>query len=292
MSFDSKTDEKYVEEVNKWHEGRLKALKVDDGWLTLCGLFWLDDGPNTMGKGTASKVQLPCGPASAGAVVYDSKTETVKLVVKEEAGIIVDGKHVVGECAIETDHKFRPTIVRIKDTQVSFTAIKRATKMGIRVKDNNSAVKTGFTTIERFPTNAKWRLQARYQAFPERKTLNIINAVGLPDPQVAPGSVHFEVNGAQLSLDVIDEDPNSDQFWIIFKDLTNGKETYGMRYLYIQRPAANSTATVVDFNRAYNPPCCFTDYATCAVPPKQNRLNVRIEAGEKNYGDHDDHSNL
>jgi len=166
---------------------------------------------------------------------------------------------------------------------VSFFVIHRDTKLGVRIKDKEAKTLKEFKGMEYFPINDKYRVRAEFRPFESPRVVEVTNAYGLREQLRVPGALHFELDGQQLSLLAVDEDGEPDNYWILFKDLTNGVETYGMRYLYCKRPATGTNFTEIDFNKSYNPPCALTPFATCALPPKENRLSVRIEAGELAY---------
>jgi len=159
--------------------------------------------------------------------------------------------------------------------------IKRGDRYGIRLKDPDSQYRREFHGIEYFPADERYRVTARFVA--ERRTIPILNILGQTEPSECPGYVVFRLNGQELRLYPILEEPGAKQLFYIFRDQTTGKETYGAgRFLYSDLPQDGQVT--LDFNKAYNPPCAFTPYATCPLPPKENHLAVRIEAGEKKYG--------
>jgi len=246
----------------------------------------LSEGTNNFGSSDTNPIVLPvnkCAPIN-GSVILES-SGGLRLVYSsskeaKEYPLYVDGKSVDDHgVVIVSDEKQSPTLINIgKDAILSFTVIKRAEKIGVRAKDKQADSFIHFKGIDSFPISLKWRIKAKYVPHEKPKALQITNVMGLSDPQQSSGYLTFDVDGKSYSLDAIDEDDES-EWWIIFKDLTNGKETYGMRYLYV--PRGDGKNTYIDFNKCYNPPCAFTPYATCPVPPQQNRLKLRVEAGEK-----------
>lgn len=277
--------------VNAWKDLRFKRLHHDDGWLTLCGLDWLQIGDNKVGSDESCGVRLPANcPANAGTLVL-KEDETIQLVPAAGVPFTADGTSVPSTgMEIKSDAKGSATVVSVPNTlggspTVSFFVIKRDTKIGVRMKDKKNPVYTGFTSLEYFPISDHWAIPAVYKPHVAgEKVLPTVNMYGLSDPQRSPGLIEFTHDGKVYTLDVVDEDGEPDRFFILFKDLTCGKESYGMRYMYCDRPAPGSTSTIIDFNQSYSPPCCFTPYATCAIPPKQNHLPFRVTAGEKMYG--------
>ncbi len=165
---------------------------------------------------------------------------------------------------------------------VRFYLIQRGERVGVRVKDSRNPALLAFHGIDSYPVDLKWRFDARFDAYPAGKTIAVPNILGSVEQQKSPGAVVFVMGARELRIDAVTESGTEDLF-LIFGDQTNGVETYGGgRFLYAAPPDKNGRV-VLDFNKAYNPPCVFTPYATCPLPPKQNRLPIRVEAGEKNY---------
>jgi uncharacterized protein (DUF1684 family) len=253
-------------EMAKWRERRLASLKGDDGWLTLVGLQWLNDGKN--------KIE---NPANGGTVVLQNGAVTLM----PSPSLTIDGKPVTAPTLLVDDTNDKgPTVV--SSGTVHFYVIKRAPKFGLRVKDTNSPARTHFLGLDNFPVAPRWRVEARFEPFNPPRHVAITNVLGMTSDEVAPGLLVFTVGGKEYKLQPILEQGTKDYF-IIFKDRTSGKETYAAaRYVYAPPPDKNGM-TVIDFNKAYNPPCAFTPFATCPLPPPQNRLPLRVEAGEKKY---------
>ena len=253
-------------EMTKWRERRLARLKSDDGWLTLAGLQWLNDGEN--------KIE---NPANGGKVVLQNGVVTLM----PSPSLTIDGKPVTAPTPLVDDTNDKgPTIV--SSGTVHFHVIKRAPKFALRVKDTNSPARTHFLGLDDFPVAPQWRVEARFEPFNPPRHVAITNVLGMTSDEVAPGLLAFTVDGKEYKLEPILEQGEKDYF-IIFKDATSGKETYAAaRYVYAP-PTDKNGMTVIDFNKAYNPPCAFTPFATCPLPPPQNRLPLRIEAGEKKY---------
>ena len=168
---------------------------------------------------------------------------------------------------------------------LSFFAIRRGDRLGVRVKDSEAATLKAFHGLDYFPLEPKWKLVARFEAAAEPKEIPIPNALGFDEPILSPGHVVFTLDGVEHRLLALD-DTGDGRLFLVFGDKTNGRETYGGgRFLYTDPPQGGRVE--LDFNRAYNPPCVFTPYATCPLPPRENRLPMRIEAGEKSFAGHD-----
>jgi uncharacterized protein len=269
-------------DIEAWRERRFASLKREDGWLTLVGLSWLEQGENAVGSDPKSRVVLPAGkaPARLGTITLTGKEAAFSAASGEN--VELDGKRV-SSAALKTDTSGEPTVLR--RGPLRFYLIDRAGKIGVRVKDSESAALKTFHGIDAFPVDLRWRVDARVERHDPPREIPVPNVLGAIYPEKSPATLVFDVRGKTYRLDAVDEEGTTDWF-VIFGDQTNGRETYGGgRFLYVTPPASGATA-VVDFNKAYNPPCVFSPYATCPLPPPQNKLAVRIEAGEKNFGDH------
>ena len=263
----------------EWRDARAKSINRPNGWLTLVGLAWLKPGENTFGSDPEGAVVLPEGkaPKRAGVLVLSDGKVTVKAA--PDAGVMLDGKPV-GERVLRDDMSETTDVLKIGD--VSFYVIKRRDRFGVRIKDANSPVRANFKGLDYFAADPKWRVTATFVPYDAPRKVEIPNVMGGSDTMEAPGQVKFTVDGHDYTLEPVVEDPKEPSLWFIFKDATSAKETYGGgRFLYSGMPEGGKV--VVDFNQAYNPPCAFTPYATCPLPPKQNWLPVRVEAGEKAY---------
>jgi uncharacterized protein len=272
-------DEAYRAEVRKWREDRETRLKADDpGWLILAGLFWLKDGPNGFGTDPAGDIVLPDGSAPAKAGVFELKEGQVTVSLLPGASGRVGGKPVSAATAMHADSsdvlEMGALILKVID---------RGGRLGIRLKDKNSAVRKGFTGLKWFDIREDYRVEARWVSYPQPKPVKVPNVLGQTESMPSPGYAEFTLNGKPVRVDGVLEDPHAEQLFFILRDQTSGKETYGAgRFLYADLPKAGKV--VLDFNKAYNPPCAFTPYATCPLPPPQNWMPVRVEAGEMAYG--------
>ncbi|MGH9457456.1 MAG: DUF1684 domain-containing protein [Thermoanaerobaculia bacterium] len=271
--------EEYRQEIASWQENRAKGLTRETGWLTLTGLFWLEEGENSVGSAPDADVRLPEDKAlpSVGRLVL--REGEVTLVSAPDSGVVVDGQPVTS-VAMQPDVSGEPTIAEVGPVQ--FYVIHRGDRIGVRVRDREHPARTTFAGLDYFPIDPEWRVTARLEPYDPPKQIPIQNIVGIVEPLPSPGALVFEVDGKEYRLDPILEE-GSDELFVIFADQTSGKETYPAgRYMYAAVPGPDGT-TVLDFNKAYNPPCAFTEFATCPLPPRQNRLDVRIDAGEKVY---------
>jgi uncharacterized protein (DUF1684 family) len=273
-------DEAYRAEVEEWRAQREARLRSDSGWLTLAGLFWLEEGPNRFGTDPSGDIVLPEGsaPAHAGTFVFEKGQTALRLASGVEGR--VGGRTVAGPHLMKPDTTGRPDVLQIG--ALSLYVIERGDRYGIRVKDKNSPARRDFRGLEWFDVDETWRIEARWASYPTPRPLKVPNVLGEVTAMPSPGRAEFEIDGQVLHLDGVLEDPTSVSLFFILRDQTSGKQTYGSgRFLYADLPKKGRI--VLDFNKAYSPPCAFTAYATCPLPPRQNWLPVAIEAGEKDY---------
>jgi uncharacterized protein (DUF1684 family) len=258
--------------VEAWRRERYAALRRDIGWLTLAGLGWLKEGVNRIGADADNDVVLPSGPPHAG---------TVSVT---DAGVRADGQFThqgrpAEDLALVNDQQGEPTMLELGPLRLC--VIERGGNLAIRTWDTEAAARRGFTGIDHWPVDLAWRLDARFEPTRER-TVPVPDVLGTVEDEPSPGEVAFEVDGVTHRLQALEGGPRG-ELWLVFGDATNGHETYkGGRFLYTAAPDADGRV-VVDFNRAYNPPCVFSPYATCPLPWPENRLPIRIEAGERSY---------
>lgn len=266
----------YPDEIKTWREQRTERLTAPEGWLSLVGLHWLDKGTHSIGSAADNDIVLSIGPPKLGSVTLDGAIVTLALAEGVEASI---GDTAARTAPLVADSSGSPTVVRIGQT--SFSLIERSGRYGLRVRDPQAKSRSGFVGIDYFEIDPAWRFEARFEAHPAGRTIDIVNVLDMLEPTKNPGVVVFEKNGKQYRLEALD-DTGDGQLFLIFADRTNGKTTYGPgRFLYAPPPVDGKT--VVDFNRAYNPPCAFSAYSTCPLPPPENRMDVAVQAGEKKY---------
>jgi uncharacterized protein (DUF1684 family) len=273
-------DHAYERDIQKWQSERLASLTKDDGWLTLAGLYWLNEGENKFGGDSKNVVVLPKdkAPGVAGSLFLEKGQ--VRLVAQPRVEITADGKPVTALDLKDDNDDNGPTILKLSSLLIN--VVKRGERIGVRVKDTESQTRREFKGLEYFPINPKWRIEARFEPYQPPKTIPITNVLSMTDDEISPGALVFEIDGKSYRIDPILEKGETDLF-VMIADQTTGKETYGAgRYLYV-KPADANGKVVIDFNKAYSPPCAFTNFATCPLPPQQNRLALRIDAGEKKY---------
>ena len=273
----------YQRTLTEWRAQREAKLKADDGWLTVVGLTWLKEGENRVGSNPTFEVQLP---KSAPDRVGTLTVKAGKVRFRPDKGVAVT---MNGAPAVESDLK--PDVDahydRLAVGRVKFFIIKREDKLGVRIKDNDSVARREFTGLKWYPPDASWRVQAKFVPWDKPHAVTFDTAVGVKETDESPGYVTFQRAGKEYRLEPVVDD---NELWFVMRDQTSGKTTYGAsRFLYAAMPkdGVKRAGTVeIDFNRAENPPCVFTDFATCPLPPPQNRLPLAVTAGEQMYGKH------
>jgi uncharacterized protein len=267
----------YKTQIEQWHARRVEALTSDSGWLTVAGLFWLKEGRNTVGAGAGNQILLPKGSAPDKLGVFEFHNGATTFEPAPGADVSVDGKPAVAS-PLKSDASGAPDVIQIRD--LTMYVIQRGKRFGIRLKDKNSKMRDEFTEIKYFPIDERYRVKAKFVPYHPPKMIPVPDILGETSNEPSPGYAEFTLNGHACRLDPVAE---GDVLFYIFKDLTSGKETYPPgRFLYADLP--KNGEVILDFNKAYNPPCAFTPYATCPLPPPENHLPIRIEAGELRYG--------
>ena len=275
----------YQREIETWRAERVAKLTAPDGWITLVGLHFLKDGANTLGAAKGNDIVLPKGPARLGTVRWAGGK--VVLEVEPGAEVRVDGR-IARRAELKWDENppNKPTLVTCGS--LTFFAIERGGRKALRVKDSESPRRTHFLGLDYFPIDSSWRIEARWERFEKSRLMPVTNMLGQTAPEPIPGQAVFERGGQTYKLLPIDEGRDSPLFFVI-SDLTSGKETYpACRFVYVEWPKEGVDTIMLDFNHAENPPCAFTPFATCPLPPKENRLPFAVPVGEKNYrGSHE-----
>jgi uncharacterized protein len=270
----------HKKEIEKWQSDRLAGLKKEDGWLTLVGLFWLNEGENKFGSDSSNVVVLPKERSPGVAGWLTLQQGRVQLKTSPGVEITSGGKPVTSMDLKDDNDDSGPTVLKLGTLIIN--VVKRGERIGVRVKDIESQTRREFKGLEYYPIDPKWRIEARFEPSQPQKKIPITNVLSMTDDETSPGALAFDVGGKTYRIDPILEKGETDYF-VMIADGTTGNETYGAgRYLYVSPPDA-SGKVVIDFNKAYSPPCAFTNFATCPLPPPQNHLPFRIEAGEKKY---------
>ncbi|MBK8023175.1 MAG: DUF1684 domain-containing protein [Chloroflexi bacterium] len=266
----------YVSAIQTWREEQEALLRAEDGWLTVVGLFWLREGENTLGSDTACDVVLPARfPARLGVMTLDGR-EICLRVTADDPPVLVEGESR-REAVLRYGPPQTPTQVQIEC--VTLFVIPRGDRLAVRMRDAESEARRTFTGRQWFEVDPAFCVNARFFPHPGGRSLEVETAIGTSVRLSNPGAVSFEWAGGQHRLEAFEGDPD-DELWFIFRDATSGQSTYGAgRFLYATLRADGSVD--LDFNKAESPPCAFTPYATCPLPPKENVLPISITAGER-----------
>ncbi len=265
----------YEHELAEWRGQRVATLKGPDGWLNLAGLYWLEEGPNSFGASADNDLVAPAGSApKLGEFLVDNGTVTFRT---EPGADVFLGESPVTETLLVDDQEKEATL--LTSGSLAWTVIRRMDRLGVRLRDYDHPAVTSFAGIETYAADLDWRIEARFEPYAEPRKIRVATVVeGLGWEPTVPGTLEFEAHGQALSLEAYRSD---DEFFIVFADATSGDTTYPAgRYLAADLPTAEGT-TILDFNKAYNPPCVFSEYATCPLATPRNRLPVAVEAGEK-----------
>jgi uncharacterized protein len=267
----------YTKAIEKWRSDKETNLRKETGWLTVAGLFWLKEGINTVGAGENFNVRLTDNfkQGKFGEIEFKDG----KAILKVETGVEAqsEGKNI-STVDLVSDENGKPTEIRTGSQ--TFYLIKREERFGIRLKDSNSEARRNFKGQHWFPVDVSYKVIARFEAFPEPKEIMVPNVLGGNFKMKSPGVLKFSLQGKEYSLQPVDEGDGT--LFIIFREKSSENETYKSgRFLYADKPG-NGEATL-DFNKAENPPCAFTPFATCPLPPPGNSLDAEIKAGEKRY---------
>ena len=263
-----------------WRDRRVERLLAPDGWASLTGLHWIEPGAHRVGSDTDNGIRLEMGPEHLG--LLRNEDGRVVFTPEDPAAVTLDGAPMAGPAPLATDaDDGGPSVVGFDEGRGQATVIVRNDRLALRVRHADAPTRTGFAGLAYWPGGRDWIVQARFEPHPEGRTIPVANIIGAFDEMANPGVLVFERDGREHRIEALDE--GGDELFLIFADRTSGHGSYSAgRYLYVPRPGADGLVPV-DFNRAYNPPCAFTAFATCPLPPPENRLDLAITAGEKAY---------
>jgi hypothetical protein len=265
------------QQIESWRQKRVARLTAPTGWLSLIGLEWLKEGKNTLGSAKDNSVVQAKWPAHLGMITLDHGKATVEL--QPDSGATIDGAKRT-QAAMLDDTNPKPTVVA--SDSVMFYVVQRGDRWALRIKDSESPTRKQFVGIDYFDIDPGWRVEAKWEAYDPPREIEEPNILGEIDKVIVPGAAVFEHGGKTFRVEPVIETPGDTELFLVFADRTSGKETYGAaRFVYTEPPKDGKV--VLDFNKAYNPPCAFTPFATCPLPTQQNRLDTRVTAGEKKY---------
>lgn len=273
------SDRPYIQKVNDWHQDRINSLKQEDSWLSLAGLYKISDGKHSLGSDSTNDIIFPGDtPPQIGTITRRDSSFYLK---------VTEGVEVLHDSTTTYEMEWAPGAenepVVFRHHSFIWYIIERRGTYYIRLKNTDHPNFASFEGIKRFPVSKNWRIRATFKPFDSPRAISIPDVLGEVYQDSLYGMLEFEIDGRQYSLAPLGHPKKDEEFFIIFGDKTNGQSTYsGGRYLYISTPNRNGI-TYIDFNKAYNPPCVFTSFATCPLPPSQNRLEVKVTAGEKMY---------
>lgn len=258
-------DPGWLAALETYRAERLERLQAADGWLTLVALHWLEPGTTRFGPDPRADLVLP---AVEGELHYVDGE--VRLDGPEPRMLWSDGE---------------APVVRVG--RLSFVVLERDGRLALRVKDPESPTRLEFAGLDYFEADPAFRVEARFEPYDEPREVDVPTAAGTTSRMLMPGTVEFRLGGESISLQAFVEELGDDELFLIFRDATSGKESYAAaRYLYAAR---DGERVDLDFNRAYNPPCAFTTFATCPLPPRQNWMSIPIRAGERRYESAESH---
>jgi uncharacterized protein (DUF1684 family) len=277
--------EQLEREVLAWRAARVARLTAPDGWLSLVGKDWLAQGSQRIGSAPDAAVMLPAGKAPEQFGELELSQGVVRFTPARagQARIQRAGSQqtepVTGTIELATDA--RGPADRLWSGEIAIEIMERSGTFAARVRDRESSARLQFPGIEYYPIRAEWRVRARLERYTPERSLKLLYETGAEQPYVVPGAAVFEVDGVEYRIDPVFEGGRA-RLFVLFADATNRTETYGAgRFLYAPWPQHHGDEVILDFNQAFSPPCAFTPYAVCPLPPAQNRLPLAIEAGEK-----------
>jgi uncharacterized protein len=277
----SAAEVQYQSEESLWRKQRQENLTKPDGWASLIGLHWLSLPSHFVGSSARSGIRIAIGPESLG--MFQRKGTRVFFTPERGLALTLDDKPFKGRVELKDDSNgSTPTVLGFDEGKGKLTVIERGGNRGLRVKHADAPTRTQFQALDYWPANRDWRVEATFLPHPAGTVLPIATIIGTTENTPNPGALEFQREGKTYRIEALDQ--GEDTLSLIIADRTSGHESYGAgRYLDVPRPDAKGKV-MIDFNRAYNPPCAFTPFATCPLPPNQNRLDLAITAGEKRYG--------
>lgn len=268
--------QQYSESIIKWRAQREASISAPYGWLSTAGLFWLQQGENPLGSNPTDPIHLPLNAGSAEQGSFFLEGDQVRLVSLPGCDVFMDGERIrAAQIHFEDDSS-----PEIRIGELKLFVIRRGSRYGVRIFNPQNPGRLAFSGLNWFPVSEEYVFQADFKPFHAMRKIQIVNVLGDLEEMDSPGLLELTLQDRPCNLlPVLSGDR---RFWLIFRDRTNGSDTYpGGRFLMVDEPIEGKT--VVDFNKAYNPPCAYTEFATCPLPPPENRIDFPINAGEKKY---------
>ncbi len=267
------------ESIMQWRKQRIAHLTRNDSWLSLAGLFWLKPGENRFGFNPKDDIRFPDSTRTEHLGRFVLENGRVRVVLETHLPVTINGAHLKTSI-LRSDVEGKPTHMELG--RYLWYVIKRGERFGIRLKDRQNEAIKNFKGLDYFPISSQWKVEARLIPYDPPRKVAVPTVLGTKALATSPGELEFTLSGRKLRLQTLAASQR-DTLFIIFGDATNGNETYGAgRFLEVP-PIDAQGRTIIDFNKAYNPPCAFTPYATCPLPPAMNILPVAVKAGEKMY---------
>ncbi|MGH8078986.1 MAG: DUF1684 domain-containing protein [Lysobacter sp.] len=263
-----------------WREQRRDSLLKPDGWTSLIGLHPIDPGSHYFGSDPDNGIRLSMGPEHIGLISLDK--DRLRFVPEKGQELTFNEQPLNGGVnLLADDYPAGPSKIGFDQGKGLLTVIERGDRYFLRVRHADAPARVAFKGIDYWPAQEDWKLTAKFVAHPAGQTIDVANIIGSIEPTPNPGAIEFEREGQTYRIEALDQ--GGDELMLVFADRTSGHTSYSAgRFLDVARPNLQGKVTV-DFNKAYNPPCAFTAFATCPLPPEANRLNLEITAGEKTY---------
>jgi len=271
----------YVDAIQQWRDGVEKSLRRDNGWLTLAGRFIMKPGVNTFGTASTNDIVFPAelkgsGPDVIGTITVDAQKKTVTLKLNDGVTMASEGKPFSGERVLQHTADKRDWVSL---GRISMHVIARDGRYVLRLADNESLVRKNFPGRVWYGVDPAFKVDAKFVAYPPGKKLSIVNVIDEVSEEPCPGYVEFTLKGKKYKMDVVGD---GEGMFFVMRDGTSGDTTYRpSRFLFVDKKPKPNETFQLDFNKTYNPPCAFSEFTTCPLPPEQNILKTRIEAGEK-----------
>ena len=265
-----------------WRNERKQDLLKPDGWTSLVGLHWLELKAHYIGSSAGSGIRLAVGPPKLGMV--EQRDGRITLTPERGVALTLNGEPMKGRVELKTDHDQTPSLIGFDEGKGLLSVIQRGQRFGLRIKYADAPTRLQFAGLDYWPADPDWRIVGKFVPHPAGKTLTIVDIIGTSTDAPNPGAVEFVREGKTYRIEAMGEPGN--ELFLVFADRTSGHGSYPAgRFIDTAGPDAQGKV-VLDFNRAYSPPCAFTTFATCPLPPPENRLDLAITAGEKTYAAH------
>ena len=276
----STEDPAFVQEEEAWRQAREENMQKPNSWLTIAGLYWLKEGENRFGTAPDNDIQLPEGSAPAQVGKFVRHGDQIRFEAHKNLPITIEGKTVRGK-TLRSDTDGKPDILELNELRM--WVIKREDRYAIRMRDFNAPAFKEYKGLTFFPPRQKYRVKGTLIPYESPKTVTVPTAVGTKSEMISPGLVSFQIGKKKHTLQAFGAGPDAKSLFFVLRDGTSREETYGASRFMTANVLEDGTFDM-NFNRAYNPPCAYTKFATCPLPPPENILSVRIEAGEMIYG--------